>query len=90
MNLSNKLIWFHLSDRGREALHGLVPEGASFEALVIREDEVGAWVMLGAPTSPPDAPFVPVTLVKWDYIACVTYEHLIGGTDQGADESLVV
>jgi hypothetical protein len=89
MNLRNKLVWFHLSGDGREALRGLIPDTPSFEALVIRDDEVGAWVMLGA-APPSDAPSVPVTLIKWDYVASVTYEHLIGGTDFEVDESLSV
>lgn len=90
MNLRNKLVWFHLSHQGRAALHGLVPDRDSFEALVMREDEVGAWVMLGTGASQPDTPSVPVTLIKWDYIACVTYERLIGGNDLGVDETLLV
>ena len=89
MRLSNKLVWFHISTGGREALQGLIPDKASFEALVMRADEVGAWIMLGAGSSLVDAPSVPVTLIKWDYIASVTYEHLIGGTDLGVDESLL-
>ncbi len=90
MNLRNKVVWFHLSGNGREALRGLVPDKPSFEAMVMREDEIGAWVMLGASPPPLETPSVPVTLIKWDYIATVTYEHLIGGAGSGVDESLLV
>jgi hypothetical protein len=90
MNLRNKLVWFHLSGDGREALRGLIPDKPSFEALVIREDEVGAWVMLGVGPPSSEAPSVPVTLIKWDYVASVTYEHLIGGAGLGVDESRLV
>jgi hypothetical protein len=90
MNLRNKYAWFHLSDNGREVLRGLIPDRAPFEALVMDEDEVGAWIMVGAGSPPPEAPSVPVTLIKWDYIKSVTYEHLIGGGDLGVDESTLV
>ena len=56
MNLKNKYAWFHLSDVGREVLRGLVPSSAPFEALVMREDEVGTWIMAGASAPPSGAP----------------------------------
>lgn len=90
MNLRNKYVWFHLSDNGREVLRGLIPDGAPFEALVMREDEVGAWIMVGAGSPPPHTPSVPVTLIKWDYIKSVTFEHLIGGESSEVDETLLV
>jgi hypothetical protein len=90
MNLTDKYVRFHLSQSGREVLRGLIPDEAPFEALVMHEDEVGAWIMVGPGSSPPDTPSVPVTLIKWDYIESVTYEHLIGGTSSGVDEGLLV
>jgi hypothetical protein len=90
MNLRNKYVQFYLSDTGKKVLRGLIPDQAPFEAFVMHEDEVGAWITVGAGSPPPDAPSVPVTLIKWDYIKSVTYEHLIGGADLGVDESLLV
>ena len=90
MNLRNKYVRFYLSDTVKEVLRGLIPDQAPFEALVMHQDEVGAWIMVGAGSPPPDAPSVPVTLLKWDYIKSVTNEHLIGGADLGVDESLLV
>lgn len=90
MSLANKSARFHLSDVGKEALHGLVPEGDPFEAFVMREDEVGAWIMAGASLPPRGVPSVPVTLIKWEYVKSVTYEHLIGDADSEVGESLLV
>jgi hypothetical protein len=90
LNLTNKYAWFHLSDIGRQVLRGLVPNGVPFEALVMREDEVGTWIMAGASAPPAGTPSVPITLIKWDYIACITYEHPIAGADSGVDEILLV
>jgi len=79
MSLANKSARFHLSEEGKEALRGLVPEGDPFEAMVMREDGVGAWILAGATSPPMGAPSVPVTLIKWEYVRSVNYDHLIGG-----------
>jgi hypothetical protein len=52
----------------------------------MREDEVGAWIMAGAGFPPAGVPSVPVTLIKWEYVKSVNYEHLIGGADSGGIE----
>jgi hypothetical protein len=90
MSLANKSALFHLSEAGKDLLRGLVPDGDPFEAFVMREDEIGAWIMAGPGSPPMGVPSVPVTLIKWEYVKSVNYEHLIGGTDSGTDEILLI
>lgn len=90
MSLANKSALFHLSDVGKEALHGLVPGGDPFEAFVMRQDEVGAWIMAGAGSPPRGVPSVPVTLIKWEYVKSVKYDHLISDAGSEVGESLLV
>ncbi len=77
MNLRDHVAVFHLSAEGQQSLVGLVPEGPSFEALVLEADETGAWIVMGRGVGRKDAPTVPVTLLKWDYIASVAFERKI-------------
>jgi hypothetical protein len=86
VSLANKSARFHLSEEGKRVLHGLVPDGDPFEAFVMREDRVGAWIMAGASAPPAGVPSVPVTLIKWDYVESVNYDHLVEGSDSGAIE----
>jgi len=86
MSLANKSALFHLSDAGKEILRGLVPEGDPFEAFVMREDRVGAWIMAGVGLPPAGVPSVPVTLIKWEYLKSVNYDHLIDSADSGTIE----
>jgi hypothetical protein len=80
MELKDKVVHFHLSQVGTDALAALIGQ-RSFEAFVLDTDTVGAWVMWGASTGGPREPAVPVLLVKWDYIASVGLDVRIG--DEG-------
>lgn len=89
MSLTNKSARFHLSEAGKQALRGLVPEGDPFEAMVMREDGIGAWIVAGVTSPPVGAPSVPVTLVKWEYLRSVNYDHVIGGASSEIEVDLL-
>ena len=36
--------------------------------------------------TPSGVPSVPVTLIKWEYVKSVNYDHLIDGADSGTIE----
>jgi len=74
MALSGTPAVFFLSPLGQQALAPWIGERTSFPVLMVSSDAVGAWISL-APISPDrQAATEPVMLVKWDYVATVTFE----------------
>ena len=79
MRLVGRSVVFRLSPEGQQALGGIFPQGDSFPALVIDQDELGLSVTLegeevesgeeGAIRS------VPVILLKWHYFSTATLNY---------------
>lgn len=80
-----QVVWFRLSERGRRALAGLVPEKAPFELYVLDNDDVGVWVMLGPTEAGQHRPAIPVLLLKWDYISSINFDRPIGSEAGSTD-----
>lgn len=77
MDISGKPVLFHLSAQGHQALKGLIPRRASFQALVLGVDTIGAWILIGAKKREQVDQTVPVMLLKWDYVATVAFEFKV-------------
>ena len=75
MNLGQPPVQFHLSPEGRRAPQGLIPNSGSFEALVVGQENLGLLVWMPLKRSKRLPERVPVMLVRWDYIATMTF-HL--------------
>lgn len=75
MNIGQQPVQFHLSPDGRRALRGLVPNSGSFEALVVGQEDLGLLVWRPLKRSKWLPQRVPVMLLRWDYIATMTF-HL--------------
>ena len=74
MDISDKPVLFHLSPEGRRALSRLVSKKASFPALVLGIDGIGAWILMADKRPAQSGEAVPVMLLKWDYVATVAFE----------------
>jgi len=75
IDLSGRTVRFYLSPEGRRALRGLLPARGSFQALVLSTEEMGPLVWLSAKRPAKAGEFgVPLTLVRWDYIASLTFD----------------
>jgi hypothetical protein len=85
MNLRDKLVWLRLSEEGRRALAGLVPEKPILELYVLDNDDVGVWSVLGPTAGGEYQPAVPVMLLKWDYISSISFDRPIGSEAGGTD-----
>lgn len=66
---------FFLSPEGERALSLWVGKRSSFPALMVSSDAVGAWITLpSGPSESPDS-VEPVMLLKWDYVATMTFDY---------------
>jgi hypothetical protein len=73
MALSGTPATFYLSSEGEQALGVWTGKRSSFPALMISSDAIGAWILSPVSGEGSDATEA-VMLVKWDYVATVTYE----------------
>ena len=74
MDLTGRFVRFHLSGDGRKALRGLVAAKGSFQALVVATADLGPLVSQTTSEVRQGGQTVPVMLVRWDYIAAMTFD----------------
>lgn len=76
IDLTSKVVRFHLSAEGRRALKGLVPARGPFEALVLSVGDLGplVWTSVGVLEKQAEQ-VVPAMLLRWDYIATMIFDH---------------
>ena len=72
MALSGTPAVFYLSLQGEQALAGWFGGRSSFSALMVDSDAVGAWILVTEIQNEGKAE--PVMLLKWDYVATMTFE----------------
>lgn len=70
MELLGKIVEFHLSPEGREALGDLFP-ASRFEAEVVSVDPEGLWVLVAGEIDPP----LRAKLLKWEYFATAMVDY---------------
>ncbi|HEV2379945.1 MAG TPA: hypothetical protein VG206_09150 [Terriglobia bacterium] len=71
MALSETPAVFYLTTQGEQALGGWFGKRSAFPVLMMSSDSVGAWILL-TESEPGEAK--PVMLLKWEYVATVTFE----------------
>jgi hypothetical protein len=69
VELQDQTVFVRLTSDGVGALHGLVPGGNSFTALVVDERPYGLWIV---PEGSENAPDDTMTLVRWNYLQALT------------------
>lgn len=72
MNLAGQRVLFRLSEAGRDALRGLVPESGSFERFVVDENSLGVWILVLEEPKVTDEEADRVMLVKWEHFSTAT------------------
>lgn len=77
MELAGRTVRFHLSPEGKRALKGLVPASGSFQALVVATEDLGLLIRKSVERATRDAASVPVMLLRWDYIATMTFDYQV-------------
>ena len=65
---------FHLSPEGERALELWIGKRSSFPAFMRSYDTVGAWILPPGSLGEREVSAEPVMLLKWDYVATVTFE----------------
>lgn len=81
MQLTGRTVRFYLSDEGREALNGILPESAvSIEALVVNENHLGAWIW--SPATAGGAS--DVVLLKWNHFGTAVLAYELEAPEQRA------
>jgi hypothetical protein len=75
MELAGRTVRFHVSPEGRKALRGLVPATGSFQAHVVEQGELGLLVNMQVGKAKALDQNVPVMLLRWDYIATMSFEY---------------
>lgn len=73
MTLAGNIVTFRLSPEGQAALSEEFPGGERFEAMVVREDELGVWVPADLEDRLNAAP-PHVLLLKWHYFSTAVVE----------------
>ena len=73
MMLVGRSVLFRVSLEGERSLGGLFSGRGSFPAYVLGQDDVGVWITVETP-SPGQA--IPVVLLKWEYLATVTFDFV--------------
>ncbi|HTG58084.1 MAG TPA: hypothetical protein VMG63_01550 [Terriglobia bacterium] len=76
MALSGTPAVFYLSSEGEQALEVRLGKQSSFTALMTSYDDVGAWIAVPRGAGQSEKQAEPVMLLKWDYVATVTFEVL--------------
>ncbi len=80
IDLSDRVVRFYLSLEGRTALRGIVPVRGSFQALVLETSDLGPLVSRSAGRPKKEVEqVVPAMLLRWDYIATMTFDYQAGG-----------
>ena len=74
-HLDGQLVQLQLLPVGRRALSGLVPANGRFAALIVEEGTLGPLVWRPKKGAKRPAWPLPVMLVRWDYIATVTFDY---------------
>jgi hypothetical protein len=73
-DLNGQIVEFHLSPNGRRALRGLIPAQGPYQAFVVATDDLGPLVHRPVAGSGGEAGAdIPVMLLRWDYIATMTF-----------------
>jgi hypothetical protein len=75
MDIVGQRVLFHLSPEGRKALERIVARKASFPALVVDIDSLGPVIRMRHTGRRPASETFPVMLLRWDYIATMTFEY---------------
>ena len=78
MILAGKRVLLRLSEEGRAALRGLVPDGGAFEKFVVDQDDLGVWVLMLNEGTAGDEAADRVLLIKWHHFATATLIHQPG------------
>ena len=69
VELQDQTVFMRLTNDGIGALHGLVPAGTGFAALVVDEKSYGLWIVPERSESTADD---TLTLVRWNYLQTLT------------------
>jgi len=69
VELQEQTVFMRLTNDGVGALHGLVPSGTGFTALVVDERPYGLWIV---PERSENVAEDTLTLVRWNYLQAVT------------------
>jgi hypothetical protein len=69
IELQDQTVFMRLANDGVGALHGLVPSGTGFTALVVDERPYGLWIV---PAGSEHAADDTLTLIRWNYLQAVT------------------
>jgi len=70
MNLAGRLVRFRLLPAGREALHDLTKGAEDLEAVVLDENQLGAWISVPELESATE-----VVLLKWEHFSTAFLEY---------------
>jgi len=71
VDLGGRIVRFHLSPEGKDALANLFPATVGFDAEVVETDTEGLWVLVAGEIETP----LRVKLLKWGYFSTASVEY---------------
>jgi hypothetical protein len=74
MALEGTPVVFHFSSQGQAALGSWFGNRSSFPAFMVGTDTIGASILAPDVKKPSGGEAKPIMLLKWEYVATVTYE----------------
>jgi hypothetical protein len=80
VELQDQTVFVRLTNDGVGTLHGLVPSGTGFRALVVDEKPYGLWLV---PEGSEKVADDTLTLVRWNYLQAVTLMPKKPGAGRG-------